>query len=306
MRTQQTKDGSLLARPILVVVALMLVALCGQAAENLSGETLAGMAVESSGGHQAFLRSEVQVLGTGLSGNWRTTDLMPGLAKGQIGGEGLRRRNEVGSVDEEKEDEGGPKNLGDKIKAGTLSAVFPGAGQFYNGQNQKAYIMGGIEVAIWTCYFVFDRQGDNRFDTSTEFAGIFAGTSGEHTDNYWQNVGRYMDSDAYYEAQLREARALGDPTPSPLAGSDSWQWVNNDRRREFGGLRADANSAYDRRDFMLLFAVVNRAVAVVDAVLGVGAADGKLETEVMGLNLQMEMLPSWQDPGAQCVVSRRF
>ncbi len=283
---------------------LLLTALCLLVAGLLNVE---GARADTGANEQSFLRTEVQVLGTGLSGSWQALDLLPGVARGQIGGEGLKRRTEIGATkDENKSDDGGPSHLGDKIKAGTLSAVLPGAGQFYNGQREKAYIMGGVEVAIWTCYFVFDKQGDNRFETSTEFAGIFAGTSGGHTDAYWQNVGRYMDSDAYYTAQLREARALGDPTPSPLAAADEWQWVNNDRRREFGSLRADANSAYDRRDFMLLFAVVNRAVAVVDAVMGAGAPDGKLEAEVMGLNLQMEMLPSLQDPGAQCVVTRRF
>ena len=287
--------------------ALLVTACCLLLATAAWAEKSGGISAAHFGSEQSFLRTEVQVLGTGLSGSWQTLDLLPGAASGQIGGQGLPRRSEIGSrTEEEKKDDGGPSNLGNKIKAGTLSAVLPGAGQFYNGQRDKAYIMGGIEVAIWTCYFVFDKQGDNRFESSTEFAGIYAGTSGEHTDAYWQNVGRYMDSDAYYEAQLRESRALGDPTPDPLAIADQWQWVNSDRRKEFGGLRADANSAYDRRDFMLLFAVVNRAVAVVDAVMGAGAPDGVLETEVMGLNLQMEMLPSLHDPGAQCVITRRF
>ena len=60
---------------------------------------------------------------------------------------------------------------------------------------------------------------------------------------------------------------------------------------------------------MILFAVLNRAVSVVDAVIGAGGAegsDGVLETEVMGLNLEMEILPSFRDPGARWVVSRSF
>jgi hypothetical protein len=45
---------------------------------------------------------------------------------------------------------------------------------------------------------------------------------------------------------------------------------------------------------------------VVDAVLNAGKNDGLLETEVMGLNLELEMLPSFTDPGARWVVSRSF
>jgi hypothetical protein len=248
------------------------------------------------------------VLGTSLSGSWRSVEITPYLVYGQIGGEGMDRKQEIGAASEPEKPEGpaGPANTGQKVKAGVLSAIFPGAGQFYNGDRKKGYIMGGIEVGIWTAYFVFDRQGDNRLDTSIEYAGIYAGTSGEHPDSYWQSVGRYMDSDAYNESVLREARALQEEPGGLVSGSDTWQWVNEDRRAGFATLRADANSAYDRRDFMLLFAVVNRAVSVVDAVLGAGQPDGKLEAEVMGLNMGVEMLPSLRDPGAQWTVSRRF
>ena len=256
----------------------------------------------------SFLRAEFDVLGSGISGSWRSVDLNPYLVYGQIGGEGLTQKNEVGAasgVPEDEEEDTGPSNTGEKIKAGALSAIFPGAGQFYNDQRKKAYIMGGIEVAIWTAYFVFDTQGDNRLETSIEYAGIYAGTSGSHPNSYWQSVGRYMDSTNYDEARRREARALGEDYTA-ITSSDPWLWVNEDRRDGFQNLRADANSAYDRRDFMILFAVVNRAVSVVDAVLGVGKANGKLDTEVMGMNLELEMLPSLRNPGAQCVISRRF
>lgn len=271
---------------------------------------LAGLSwAETSTQENTFLRTEFQVLGRGASALNQGVDLESYLRWGQIGGQGHERDSEIGAASgepDEKSPDGAPSDLGTKVKAGALSALFPGAGQFYNGQQKKAYIMGGIEVAIWTTYFVFDKQGDNRLDSSIEYAEIYAGTSGSHPDSYWQSVGRYMDSDAYNEAQLREARALQEEPSGLVSGSDTWQWVNEDRRSGFGSLRADANSAYDRRDFMILFAVVNRAVSVVDAVLGAGAVDGKLEAEVMGMTLEMEMLPSWRDPGAQWTVSRRF
>jgi len=243
-----------------------------------------------------FLRSEYLILGA------RT-----GLAFDQVGGDGLSDEFGGGAaVEEEKEEVQGPSHTGDKVKAGLLSAVLPGAGQFYNGQKSKAYIMGGVEVAIWTAYFVFDAQGDARMESAEEWAGIYAGTRGDHENSYWQNVGHYMDSDVYNESRLREARALQE-APSGLIGSgEAWQWVNEDRKDGYSKLRADGNSAYDRRDFMILFAVVNRAVSVVDAVLNAGKSDGVLETEVLGMNIGLEMLPSFTDPGARWVVSRSF
>ncbi len=256
-----------------------------------------------------FLKTELAITGVSPSSLWHGSGARTVLALDQIGGQGTNQPDEFGgglAPEKTEGEDGGPSDLGVRVKAGLYSAILPGAGQFYNGQKKKAYIMAGAEVAIWTAFFVFDTQGDNRMDSAVEYAGIYAGTSGEHANSYWQNVGRHMDSDEYNDARMREARALQE-TPSGLVyGADTWQWVNSDRRTDFLILRADGNSAYDRRDFMILFAVINRAISVVDAVIGAGGKPGTLQTEVLGMNLGIEMLPSWRDPGAQCVVSRSF
>jgi hypothetical protein len=271
--------------------------------------TAVGLAVEIPE-TSSFLRTELAITGVSPSSLWHGSGASAGLVLDQIGGEGTQQPDEFGGgleTEKPEEEDSDSVDLGVKVKAGLFSAILPGAGQFYNGDKKKAYIMGGAEVAIWTAYFVFDTQGDNRMNSAEEYAGIYAGTIGEHANSYWQNVGRHMDSDEYNDARMREARALQE-TPSGLVyGDDTWQWVNDTRRSDFTLMRADANSAYDRRDFMILFAVVNRAISVVDAVIGAGGnKPGTMQTEVLGMNLEVEMLPSWRNPGAQCVVSRRF
>ncbi len=269
---------------------------------------MAGQGVAGEADGTSFLRTELQVLGTDATVGWRGQNKLAAPRFEQSdGADGNKAHSEFGSAAPEAADvaaEGG--NTSNKIKAGLMSAVLPGAGQYYNGQHQKAYIMGGIEVAIWTAYFVFDNQGDNKREDAEEWAAIYAGTSGDHEDRYWQDVGHYADSESYNEALLREARALGESTPTLLTGADAWLWVNEDRQDGYSSLRADANSAYDRRDFMILFAVLNRTVSVVDAVIGAGKKPGVLEAEVLGMNMELQMLPSFQDPGALCVVSRSF
>jgi len=274
--------------------------------------TLVLLAVGLAGGSTAaaaggeLLRAEMDILGPAASRAWQAP--LSGRAFDQIGGEDLDEpSNEIGGAGGERDQEGDSaddqSNLGTKVKAGALSAVVPGAGQFYNGQRSKAYIMAGAEVAIWTAYFVFDAQGDGHMESSREWAAIYAGARGSHEDRWWQSVGHYMDSDAYWTDLRREARALGEsPPPQPAY----WQWVNQDRRSGYQKLRADGNSAYDRRDFMILFAVINRAVSVVDAVIGAGAKPGTLETAVLGINVELGVTPSWRDPGARCVFSRAF
>ncbi len=268
----------------------------------------AGQAVAAGPGADAFVRTEFHVLGPAASGSWHAQVERGSLGLYQIGGQSRGDApSEFGSpVDDDEEQSQGPSRRGDQVKAALYSAVFPGAGQYFNGQKKKAYIMGGVEVAIWTAFFVFDKQGDNKRDDSREWSAIYAGTSGDHEERYWQNVGGFANSDDYNTSLLRESRATGEELTGLVSGADAWEWVNDERRLGYTKLRADGNSAYDRRDFMILFAVLNRTVSMVDAVIGVGKKDGVLEAEVLGLNLEMEMLPSFRDPGGRFVISRSF
>ncbi|MDD5719409.1 MAG: hypothetical protein PHQ53_06955 [Candidatus Krumholzibacteria bacterium] len=222
----------------------------------------------------------------------------------EIGG---RRSDARAASDSDDRD---PHDLRRRIKAGALSLVLPGAGQYYNGQHNKALIMVGVEAAVWGTYLGFDRHADNLAGDYRNWAGVYAGTSGEHPDNFWRNVGRYSDSDAWYEASLRQARALGEaPPPYPGAGEE-WQWRNDSYRVQYQDLRADANNAYSRRDKIILFAIVNRVVAVYDAVRHADrprsdAPAGALAT-VGGLDLALEVSPSLLEPAARATASWRF
>ncbi|MBK7046145.1 MAG: hypothetical protein IPH48_06420 [bacterium] len=277
-------------------LALVLVAVC-----------TAGALAAGPGQSQGFAATEFAVLGESASSAWR-----PALF-----GETARRQGDgIGGVPDEfgtgrrpettTEETGSESQFGRKLKAGALSALLPGAGQYYNGRHKRAYLMAGVEAGIWTAYFVFDRQGDNRMESSREWAGIYAGTDGDHADSYWQSVGRYMDSDAYNDGRYREARALQEEVSGLVGPDDAWQWVNEDRRYGYALLRSKGNSAYDRRDFMILFAVLNRAVSVFDAVLGAGHNGDVVQASVLGMDVELQLQPALRDPGARCVVSRSF
>jgi hypothetical protein len=273
----------------------------------LAGLTVATGAAAARAADGGFAAVERQVLGAEASADWHhvvaaraagAADDVPGRVPDEFG---TGRR----SGDQER-DAAPPGRLGRQFKAGLLSAVLPGAGQFYNGHRQKAWLMAGVEAGIWTTYFVFDHRGDSRMASSREWAGIYAGTEGEHDDNYWQSLSLFLDSDAYNDSRYREARALQEPVSGLVGADDAWQWVNNDRRYGYAKLRADGNSSYDRRDFMILFAVLNRAVSVFDAVMGAGRFADATHARVLGLDVDVRMQMALSDPGARCVVSRRF
>lgn len=218
------------------------------------------------------------------------------------------RSHEFGAA--RRADDDGPSDLGRRLKAGALSLAMPGAGQFYNGQRGKALVMAGVEVAIWGTYLGFHQHAGNLSDDYRNWAGTFAGTGGDQPDSYWQAVGRFLDSDAWYESQLRQARAFGEPAPPPPSPQQQWQWRSNSYRVQYQDLRADANRAYDRRDKMLLFALLNRAVAVFDAVRNGGERDpgpaAATGTTLLGVDLAIEVAPVLTAPAARATASWSF
>jgi len=237
---------------------------------------------------------DLEWFGAGASGRWhdQLADVTGGAA-------------EFGVVDAEPSN----SDFGLKFKAGALSLLVPGTGQLLvNGDTTKGWVMIGVEAATWGAYFLLDDHADAWADDYREYASIHAGTGGEHPDWYWQAVGRYLDSDAYYESQLRDARAFGEPAPDPLPAGDAWQWTSSAYQEQYQELRANATEAYDNRDVVILFAVLHRAFSVYDAVRNAGAVpeEPTLGVHVLGLDLAVDISPSLKRPEARCGLGRSF
>lgn len=273
----------------------------------LLGSVMTAAATES--GAPRLLRVEQELLGSAASRTWQNAGSRDLWTFDQVGGDGLdepRRDDEVGGSGQADDAGEGSSNLGRKFAAGGLSALVPGMGQLYNGDKKKGFIMFGVEVAIWTAWLVFDDQADDLQQDAKNWAYIYAGAGGTDDDYYWRAVGRYASSDDFNEDLLRQRRATDDPLPPPVGPATDWLWVNDTRQDGYRELYDDADDAYTRRDYMILFAVINRVVSVVDAVVGAGDKPGTLETEVMGMNLGVEVSPIWNNPGARATISRSF
>ncbi len=197
-------------------------------------------------------------------------------------------------------------DFGCKLKAGLLSLVVPGAGQFYNGDRTKAYVFGAAEVGVWTSIVVFHIQAKNREETYQDFARLFAGVDGKHDEAYWLAVQGYMNTDRYNEAVAREARTLGEEPVGLIGPEHAWQWSTWDHFYEFNDLRADARRNYDHRNFMTLFLILNRAVAVYDAVRNAHREEPAPDHELLGFNVSLAVSAAANDPRAECVFRRSF
>jgi len=234
-----------------------------------------------------LLAAEHTALGDRASSLWKAQDIGGSVIGGVRGAERT-----------------GPRNMGQKLKAGFLSLLLPGAGQIYNGDRGKALIFAGAEAAVWTSYLVFHFQAEGLSDDYREYAGIFAGTSGDHTEPYWRAVGRYMTSEEYNVYLEMVARAEQVEATGLIAGDDVWFWRNERYLANYQILRADANRAYDRRDFTVLFALINRAISVYDAVRGAGGSEHMLEVAGLGFDVATRRVIGRR--GTACVFTRQF
>lgn len=226
------------------------------------------------------------------SSDWQRWDLVNEF------GQRPSRPGEVGQTTE-----GGTSLLsGTRLKSAGLSLLVPGLGQLRNGQRGKGLIMLGVEAVIWGTYAGFHRHAGSLGDDYEAWAEIYAGVPTGRTDGFYQTLGRYDSSDDWYDSRRREARAFGDPDPAPPGADEQWQWRSEQARRDYQLLRADADLAYSRRDRMVLFAVINRAISVFDAVRNGDrdpAEPATLGARVFGADLALEVSAPLAEPEAQ-------
>lgn len=212
-----------------------------------------------------------------------------------------------------------------RVGHGFWSLLIPGWSQYRSGHNTRAIAFASAEAVIWGSYAFSWFQGDYREDQYRDFAQTFAGieNTGRDDDDYWRAVGAYQYSEAYNDAIRRENRAARDEqelngeTPTigiddgVVGGDAAWTWTSERRRREYVQRRSDAISAYDRAEFILLFAVLNRVVAVADAIRSGAPSDGDDADsasliEAGGFSVGVDFQPDPIDPGATLRLGRSF
>jgi hypothetical protein len=175
-------------------------------------------------------------------------------------------------------------DTGERRGAMLRSALLPGLGQIHLGHDTRGAIFIGVEVVTWAGFGlsylegVFERDdytmlaleeaGISISDRSSQFMDDVSdfGSSAEFND-YIHRLARYYypdDPDAqreYYETHAR-------------FGADGWVWSSEDAMRSFGDHLRDSRQWFRRSLYIAAFALVNRAVSVIDAALLDPAAPG--------------------------------
>jgi hypothetical protein len=190
---------------------------------------------------------------------------------------------------------GGTSLSPSRRKAFLLSALLPGLGQRANGSELRSKAFFGLEAMIWTSFIVFKIQEHNRTDDFEEYARAYAGVpEGEEETEYYRILTIFNSVEEYNEAVRIEARALYPISRYPQETRDayyaenaygpdrSFRWRTNQNRLEYRLIRNDALNSGRRADYVLVAAVVNRAISAVEAARAAGSG-GKLAEAVTHL-----------------------
>jgi hypothetical protein len=172
----------------------------------------------------------------------------------------------------------GPAAPTSRKRAFLLSLLLPGLGQGANGSELRMKAFLGAEAVIWTSFVVFKVQEANRTEDFEEYARAFASVPGGEKETEFHRILTIFDNvDQYNEAVRAEARSLYPVSDYPQATRDryfdehgygpdrSFRWRTRQARLDYRLIRNDALDSGRRADYMLVAAIVNRAVSAVEA-----------------------------------------
>jgi hypothetical protein len=182
------------------------------------------------------------------------------------------------ATDQDFEDDFGQSVSGKKsvFKAVLFSTLVPGGGQYYLGNHRSARYFFAAEALTWMGYAAFRTYGNWKKDDYISYAAVHANAQLEgKSDEYADLVGFYDDLRAY-----NTVGRVGNPERPyyPDIPKYHWQWQSTQDQRTYRDLKNRSREAYRRADFMILIAVVDRVISVIDAVWGVRRANRRLSS----------------------------
>ena len=163
------------------------------------------------------------------------------------------------------------------FKAAALSALLPGAGEYYVGNRGKAKYFFATEALTWIGFASFRIYGDWKKDDYIQYGNTYAGAQlDDKSDDFLDLVGFYDSIDEYnsFGRVFDPERPYLYDTPE-----NHWRWQTPEQQKAYRELKNQSREAYRRSEFMLGVAIVTRVVSIVDAVRDAVRHNKKVEFE---------------------------
>lgn len=165
--------------------------------------------------------------------------------------------------DEALEQEGQPQRKS-VAKAAILSALIPGAGQYYVGSRSKAKYFFAVEAVTWIAFFSFRTYGSWKKDDMINYGNLHANAQLDGKDDEFLDMVGFYDNIYQYNSFGR----VFDPERPYLYDTpeNHWLWQTDKEQAAFRELKNASREAYRRSEFMIGVAVVSRLVSIADAI----------------------------------------
>lgn len=189
-------------------------------------------------------------------------------------------------------------------KAGLLSLLLPGAGQFYLDKPAAGRLFVSTEVALLSGVFAFRTYGRMRKDDYREFAQVHAGIDPAGKDeNFYRFLTFYDNRDEYNQL----SRLFSPENPFyPETDAWNWQWDSPASRLDYRSIRNSSKSAYRRALYLGLASLGNRLLSAVHALRAAKSFNNKLSPEKSKLQVKIDRIRWGKNAGVSITVTQLF
>ncbi len=196
-------------------------------------------------------------------------------------------------------------------KAFLLSAVIPGAGEFYNKSFLKGLAFLGAEVGAWAVYAIYTKSGNKKTDEFEAYANTHWSE-----DEYWASLARLSGCDVNNRPCLRDYESttfshflpdernqtyyenIGKYDQFNAGWDDSISGEAKERdsanRTQYAGMRKKANDQFKIATYGTSIVLVNHLISALDAAYTTYKFNRQIKAS-MGMEMQrydQELVPA--------------
>lgn len=142
------------------------------------------------------------------------------------------------------------------------SLLVPGLGHQYLGKPQRALTYFSTDLLLIFGAVFCESYSRHLNEDARTMAWVYAGArgGGGANENYWQNVGLYLDTDGYNRIQELNRT----PENKYVEPHLQWAWVDEEYMDDYLETRDDATDFHIASTFLIGGMVLNRLVAFID------------------------------------------
>jgi hypothetical protein len=201
-------------------------------------------------------------------------------------------------------------------RAVALSALLPGLGERYVGNEARGTMLHVVEAAIWGTFAFYRLQAEDRQSRQIEYAGVHAGAPTGQSSDYYEHIGLWLSLDEWYDIVRRDARfRFPDDADAQAAffeknkrydPSQAWAWDDDAERTRYRQIRSRAERSFRNARLAAGAAVFHRLASMIDAVALARRHNHRVESERARVDVRVTPFALRNDLAVGPVLTARY